>query len=157
MHAGPVYDRVLARLAYLDRVADAGIDYDVVGVQIYFPVRDMLAVGKLLDEYARFGKPVHITELGVSSAPRIPHDDEEEQLRRTYGDWHQRWREKVQADWLEWFYTMAYARPEIEAVTWWDFADPAFIFKAGLVRQDATPKEAYHRLGALLAAWGFGK
>ncbi|MCK4375684.1 MAG: hypothetical protein KAX19_10155 [Candidatus Brocadiae bacterium] len=56
---------------------------------------------------------------------------------------------------MEWFYTMAYTRPEMEAVTWWDFADPAFIPTGGFVREDATPKEAYHRLHALLRGWGF--
>lgn len=155
VHLGPVYERVLTPLAYLDRVMDAGVDFDVVGVQIYFPARDMLAVARMLDEYARFGKPVHITELGVSSGERAAASDEAEQLRRTRGAWHQPWCEKVQADWMEWFYTMAYTRPEMEAVTWWDFADPAFIPTGGFVREDATPKAAYHRLHALLRGWGF--
>lgn len=158
VHLGPVYDHVLTPLAYLDAVMEAGVDFDVVGVQIYFPARDMLAIGRLLDEYARFGKPVHITELGVASGERATSPEEEtEQLRRTRGEWHQPWCEKVQADWIEWFYTMAHARPEIEALTWWDFSDPAFIATAGFLREDATPKESYHRLLALLRAWGFGQ
>lgn len=65
VYLGPVYEKVFTPLAYLDAVMQAKVDFDIVGVQIYFPQRDMLSVSKLLDEYARFGKPVNITELGV--------------------------------------------------------------------------------------------
>ena len=147
---GPVHDKLFTPLSYLDALMEAEVEFDVVGVQIYFPARDMLSIGKLLDEYARFGKPVHITELGVRSAEvERPAGQESEQLRRTHGDWHQPWSEKVQADWMEWFYTMAYARNEIEAITWWDFRDPAFVQTGGMLHEDETPKEIYFRLRAL--------
>ena len=150
VHLGPVYDKVFTPLSYLDALMEAGVEFDVVGVQIYFPARDMLSISKLLDEYARFGKPVHITELGIRCVEdEPPTGQESEQLRRTRGDWHQPWCEKVQADWMEWFYTMAYARDEIEAITWWDFRDPAFIKTSGLLYEDETPKEIYFRLRAL--------
>ena len=150
VHLGPVYDKVFTPLSYLDALMEAEVKFDVVGVQIYFPARDMLSISKLLDEYARFGKPVHITELGVRCAEdKPPTSQESEQLRRTRGDWHQPWCEKVQADWMEWFYTMVYARDEIEAITWWDFRDPAFIKTSGFLYEDETPKEIYFRLRAL--------
>jgi endo-1,4-beta-xylanase len=150
VHLGPVYDKVFTPLSYLDALMEAGVEFDVIGVQIYFPARDMLSISKLLDEYARFGKPVHITELGVRCAEaEQPAGRESEQLRRTHGDWHYPWCEKVQADWMEWFYTMAYARDEIEAITWWDFRDPAFIRTSGFLYEDETPKEIYFRLRAL--------
>ena len=110
----------------------------------------MVTTARLLDEYARFGKPVHITELGVRSAlSSYRREDEPAQLRATHGDWHFPWCEKTQADWLEWFYTMCYARSEIEALTWWDLQDPAFVDHSGLLQEDETPKEAYYRLAAL--------
>jgi len=149
VHLGPVYDKVFTPLAYLGALMEAGVEFDVVGVQIYFPARDMLSISKLLDEYTRFGKPVHITELGVRCAEERQAGQESEQLRRTRGDWHYPWCEKVQADWMEWFYTMAYAREELEAVTWWDFRDPAFIKTSGFLYEDETPKEIYFRLRAL--------
>jgi len=152
VHLGPVYEKVFSPLSYLDALMGAGVDFDVVGVQLYFPARDMLAISRLLDEYARFGKPVHITELGVSSDKRAASPAPADPA--SY-HWHQPWCEKVQADWAEWFYTMCYARPEIGAITWWDFADPAFIPTGGFVREDGTPKESYHRLRALLRSWGF--
>ena len=156
VHLGPVYDRVFTPLAYVKEVMDAGVDFDVLGVQLYFPARDMLAISKVLDEYACFGKPVHITELGIATGGRPASSPEEiERINRIEGLWHPPWCEEVQADWAEWFYTVCYARPEIEAITWWDFSDPAFIATGGLVREDGTPKESYHRLRALLHGWGF--
>jgi len=150
VHLGPAYERVFTPLSYLDALMETGVEFDVVGVQIYFPARDMLSISKLLDEYARFGKPVHITELGVRSAEAESSSGQEsEQLRRTRGDWHYPWCEKVQADWMEWFYTLAYARDEIEAITWWDFRDPAFIKTGAFLHEDESPKEIYFRLRAL--------
>jgi len=144
VYKGPVYERVFTPLAYLDRLVEANVQFDVVGVQIYFPARDMMAISRLLDEYARFGKPVHVTELGVRS---------ESGRREASSEWHQPWCEKVQADWMEWFYTMAYARPEIRAITWWDFADRAFIPTSGFLREDQTPRELFFRLQALKRSW----
>ncbi len=154
VHLGPVYEKVFTPLSYLDAVMQAKVDFDIIGVQIYFPQRDMFSVSKLLDEYARFGKPLNITELGVPTG----------QARRRAGgegegqpviQWHMPWCEKVQADWVEWFYTMCYARPEITAITWWDFKDPAFIPTGGFLREDETPKESFFRLKALEGGWGF--
>lgn len=150
VHLGPVYDKVYTPLSYLDDLMSADVDFDVVGVQLYFPARDMLSISKLLDEYARFGKPIHITELGVRSAERErKQGGESEQVRRTQGEWHYPWCEKVQADWMEWFYTMAYAREEVKAITWWDFKDPAFIPTSGFLDEGEMPKEIYFRLLAL--------
>lgn len=150
VHLGPAYDRIFTPLSYLDALMESSVEFDVVGVQLYFPARDMLSISKLLDEYARFGKPVHITELGVRSAEaERPAGQESEQLRHTQGDWHYPWCEKIQADWMEWFYTLCYARGEIEAITWWDFRDPAFIRTGGFLHEDESPKEIYFRLRSL--------
>jgi endo-1,4-beta-xylanase len=63
----------------------------------------------------------------------------------------------VQADWAEWFYTLCYARPEVEAIVWWGLSDPAFIPGSGWLRRDGTPKESYHRMRALLREWGHAR
>ncbi len=149
VHLGPVYDKVFTPLSYLDAVMEAKVDFDIVGVQIYFPARDMFSISKLLDEYARFGKPVNITELGVRTIPASRRDEQ------PTTEWHMPWCEKSQADWVEWFYTMCYARPEVTAITWWDFKDPAFIPTSGFLREDETPRESFFRLKALEHSWGF--
>ena len=156
VHLGPVYDKVFTPLSYLDALMEADVKFDVIGVQIYFPARDMLSINKLLNEYARFGKPVHITELGVRSGEQTAlRGDVKEpaQVMFTHGAWHQKWCEKVQADWMEWFYTVAYARDEIKAITWWDLKDPAFIKTGGFLQEDGTPKEIFFRLKALRKAF----
>ena len=69
--------------------------------------------------------------------------------------WHgDKWTEQVQADWLDQFYTIAYSKPFIDAITWWDFCDPAFIPHGGLLTPDLQPREAYKRLLALRRKWG---
>lgn len=151
---GPAYDDMFSPLRYFDALLDANVEFDAVGLQIYFPCRDMLSLEGMLEEYRKFGKPVHITELGVRSAPTgrnmvyetFFHGD---QTDRSEGEWHTQWCQKVQADWLEWFYTLCYARREIKAVTWWDFNDPGFIPTGGILTQEDLPKEGLFRLRQL--------
>jgi endo-1,4-beta-xylanase len=146
---GPVYERVWTPLSYLKAVLDAGIVFDVIGIQLYCPARDLLTVNKLLDEFAQFGKPLHITELGVRSVQdERPGIAESEQILRTHAEWHSPWDQRIQADWMEWFYTLAYARPEMGAITWWDFADPAFIATSGFLDEQDLPREMFYRLHA---------
>jgi endo-1,4-beta-xylanase len=151
---GPVYDDMFSPLRYFDALMQAGVQFDAVGLQLYFPCRDMLSLELILDEYTRFGKPIHITELGVrtASSGRNPvyegcfHGD---QVDRSEGEWHHNWSEKVQADWMEWFYTLCFARQEIKAITWWDFNDPGFIPTGGVTTVDGRPKESLFRLRTL--------
>ncbi|NIR03363.1 MAG: hypothetical protein GTN78_24725, partial [Gemmatimonadales bacterium] len=63
--------------------------------------------------------------------------------------WHGPWSESEQADWITAYATLCYSKPAIEAITWWDFCDPAFIPHGGLVDEELRPKESYHRLGEL--------
>ena len=131
----------------------AGLDFDVIGLQLYYPGYDLFEIARLLDWYAELGKPLHITELGVSSAPD---DDErpcqEGQFRLVR---HGPWSEAVQADWVEQFYTLCYSKPAIEAITWWDFADAGHFWPHGeFLRPDFTPKESYRRLKGMIERWG---
>ncbi len=140
-------------LQYCRDVLDAGVPFEAIGLQMYEPPRDMFEISRHIDMFCRLGKKVHITELGISSSPEpIVRRD------RIYVPnemlWHGRpWSETEQADWIEAFYTICYAKPEVEAVTWWDFADPCFLPHGGMVREDLQPKESYHRLKGLLDAW----
>jgi hypothetical protein len=65
------------------------------------------------------------------------------------------WSERIQADWVEDFYTVSYARPEVEALTWWSLCDDhSYVPAAGLVGEDGTAKEGVHRLRELKKSWG---
>jgi GH35 family endo-1,4-beta-xylanase len=141
---------------YLEMLKAAGAEYEAIGLQYYHSGRDMLEFERNLETFGEFGKSVHLTELGISSSSEDVPDSE------WWGGgaggarmvWHgEQFTETMQADWFEQLYTIAYSKPWVDAVSTWDFADPAFIPHGGLVRQDGTPKESYRRLSALLAGW----
>lgn len=141
---------------FLQDLAEAGVDYDVLGIQIYFPQRDLSDIARLLERLAVFGKPIYITEIGASSnlvAPN-PSGAISAQPGEPYA-WHRPWDEELQADWLEAVYTLYYSKPYIKAINWYDFSDfRPFILNGGLVREDCTTKQSFNRLKSLLARWG---
>jgi GH35 family endo-1,4-beta-xylanase len=149
---GSLPERVRSPLAYLRAVLDAGIDFDAIGIQLYFPARDMVAVNRMLDVFAALGKPVHITEMGANGGAREAAStggSNWAQLSMSEGAWHGGWNERTQADWMEQFYTLAASRPEIKALTWWDFIEPSFSGNGAFLYEDEQPREIYFRLLAL--------
>lgn len=140
---------------FMRDIVDAGVPFEIVGVQMYFPERDLQQIVRLIERFEEFGKPVHITEIGASSGPttgsiRLGRDRVQDHLY----DWHRPWDEELQADWLEQVYTLFYSKPWIEAINWYDFADfRTFIPNGGLVREDVSPKLSYDRLRNLLGRW----
>ncbi|MDR3173001.1 MAG: endo-1,4-beta-xylanase, partial [Treponema sp.] len=109
---GLINERNMTPYSYLRKLEEIGTQYEVIGMQLYNPARDMLAIDKLYDRFARFKKPYHITELGVPSQERdVPPNTTEGDiycLRYMYrGLWHEmNWSERLQGDWLEDFYTL---------------------------------------------------
>ncbi len=148
---GALPEHLRSPLTYLKALLEAGIDFDVVGIQLYFPSRDMVAVQKMLDAFAALGKPIHITEMGANGGARQKGTlgSSWSQLDMSAGTWHGGWNEHTQADWLEDFYTIAAARPEITALTWWDFIEPSFSGNGAFLYEDENPREIYFRLLAL--------
>jgi GH35 family endo-1,4-beta-xylanase len=138
-------------IQYYRALEDARVNYDAVGLQLYNPLRDMLEIERLVERFLALGKPVHITELGVPSAAPA------KKSSGTANVWHgPEWTPQVQADWVEQFYTICYSKPQVQAITWWDFADPAFIPNGGFVDENFKPKESYDRLKRLIASWRQG-
>lgn len=107
-----------------------------------------------LDLYARFGKPLQITEITVSAAGPEPEN------------------EQIQAEILEGLYTTWFAHPNVEQIIYWNLVDgyayvnsddPEVIqnsqgnmeigenrFYGGLLRFDMSPKPAYYALKNLI-------
>jgi GH35 family endo-1,4-beta-xylanase len=155
---GRNYSREIGRparsvLQYLRDLIDAGVEFEAVGLQMYYPQRDLFEIDRQLDRFSQLGKPVHITELGVSSSTR-PVEHREVVRVHFLRHWHGPWSESEQADWISAYATLCYSKPSIEAMTWWDFCDPAFIPHGGLVHEDLRPKESYRRLQELMKGWG---
>ena len=125
------------------RLRDRGASFDAVGIQSHMHKGAWTAekLWHTCETYARFGLPLHFTELTILSG-RLKADGD--------NDWH-----RVHADWsttpdgearqLEEgrrFYTLLFSHPAVEAVTWWDFSDLASWQGApsGLLRKDMSPK-----------------
>lgn len=121
-----------------------GVPIDGVGMQAHAPpdaAFPMHWVDRVLDHYAQLGKPIHITEfLPISSGIPV-----------TMAKWRGNWDEDTQAAYARDFYTLCFAHPAVEAITWWDLSDAgAWLEGGGLLREDLTMKPAYKALLALL-------
>ncbi|WP_299408899.1 endo-1,4-beta-xylanase [Acaryochloris sp. IP29b_bin.148] len=147
---GPQHPPLQSAYQYLQTCITTNIPFEIIGMQLYYPNQDMFEINRLLERFSQLGKPIHITELGVSSnttrAQNTP-------FPNPPGLWHAPWSEAVQADWVEQFYTLCYSKPYIQAVTWWDLADGGFWPHGGLIRSDFTPKLSYLRLTTLQKKW----
>ncbi len=131
---------------FVSDLVQAEVPFEIIGVQMYFPGRDLSSIVKCVERFAKFGKPVYISEIGVSSGKDMDHP--------ALYDWHRPWDEELQADWLEQLYTIFYSKPYVRALNWYDFADARpYIPDGGLVKADGTPKSAYRRLQKLLSEW----
>ena len=151
--SGPIGRPGRTVLQYLRDLISAGVDFEVIGLQMYYPARDLFEIDRQLERFCQLGKPVHITELGVSSSIEpVEHHPITDVHYQRY--WHgEPWSETTQADWAEAYYTMCYAKPAIQAITWWDFCDPSFIPHGGFMDDQLRPKESYHRLHKLIQGW----
>ncbi|HEY6953158.1 MAG TPA: endo-1,4-beta-xylanase [Bacteroidota bacterium] len=141
---------------FVKQLAEAGVDFDITGIQMYFPYRDLADIILLVEKFSAIGKTIQLTEVGTSSGPtkdsvesgRLPFPSE------PYA-WHRPWDEELQADWMEGLYTLAYSKPYIEAVNWYDFVDPhSWIPNGGFLRSPKGEKRAvFDRLQHLQERW----
>lgn len=120
--------------------------YDAVGLQSHMHDRPwpLARIWEVCDTYARLDRPLHFTETTVVSGPRLGPG---ENWGPTTPELEAR-----QAEYVEQFYTMVFAHPAAQALTWWDFSDRGAWQRAaaGLVRRDMSPKPVYDRLHALI-------
>jgi len=155
--------RTIPPMMYVDMCIQSGVRFDAFGVQMFMGaaaegmyVRDMMQISAKLDEFATFGKPLHITGCSAPSAVETdPADHWEGRVPvAAAGSWRQPWSPTVQADWLEMFYRTALSKPFVSTVCWRDLADYGghFLPHGGLCNSDMTPKPAHDRLRKLRAA-----
>lgn len=140
---------------FVEDLEIANVDYDILGIQVYFPNRDLSDIVRMLERFEKFNKPIYITEIGATSGPT-----KETVFKDSLGisdepyAWHRAWDEELQADWLEQVYTIFYSRPQIKAINWYDFSDfRPFIVNGGIVRENCSPKMSFYRLKDLLKSW----
>jgi endo-1,4-beta-xylanase len=141
---------------FVKQLADAGVDFDITGIQMYFPYRDLADTIILIEKFESIGKTIQLTEVGASSGPS---EDSINSGKLTITQepyvWHRPWDEELQADWMEGLFTLAYSKPMIEAVNWYDFVDPySWIPNGGFLRSPKGEKRAvWDRLKNLQERW----
>jgi endo-1,4-beta-xylanase len=154
--SGPAPRNLRSVHRFTKDLIEAGVDFEVIGLQLYFPQRDLSDIVRHLERFQEFNKPIYITEIGASSGlTREQLFTGQQNIPTQPYDWHRYWDPELQADWAEQVYTLFYSRPEIQAINWYDFSDfRPFVTNGGLIREDSSPKPSFDRLKALLASWG---
>jgi endo-1,4-beta-xylanase len=129
---------------------DGKLLFDVIGLQSHmhgggWPLR---TAWRHCETYAKLGRPLHFTETTIVSGPRTGPGE-------NWGPTTPELEVK-QADYVTKFYTLLFAHPAVQAVTWWDFSDNGAWqgAAAGFVRKDMSPKPVYDRLlGLIKGRW----
>lgn len=144
----PVYD-------YFKDLIENGVDFDVIGQQMYnggcitlfkdygladsasaIPVYDLVEMRRMLRKLQTLDKNVYVTEISVpasmnSSCPGM-------------GYWRKEWSEEVQAQFLERLLAVIMGEKDVRLVNYWDMQDKgSFIYKGGLMDEDGRKKPAY--------------
>lgn len=132
-------------LELMEKAVKDNVPFDFVGIQGHAPTTEAFPLDRVwavLDIYAALKKDIHITEFTPASNG----------AKVTGATWRKIWTEDQQADYAEKFYRACFAHPNVQAISWWDFADQPGIFvqNGGLLHLDLTPKPAYLALKKLL-------
>ncbi len=99
----------------------------------------------LIARYAAFERTVHVTEFSIPSTY---------ESSWTSGYWREPWTEATQADYAEMIFTLAFAHPAVQSISWWDLLDTkSSVISGGLLRADGSPKPVFERLFSLLSEW----
>ncbi|HEX5937082.1 MAG TPA: endo-1,4-beta-xylanase [Actinomycetota bacterium] len=141
---------------YLRDLVRARVSFELAGIQIYRPYRDLTDTVEMLERVEALGVPIYITEIGVPSRDddfvTFSSDDVREPNRRPA----HRWDPEQQADWVERMFTVLMSRPDVAGVAWYDVADhrQPFLPGGGLFDEAWRPKPAYRRIERLLVEVG---
>lgn len=148
------FDMSTAYECLIEGVLEAGIQVEALGLQShmhqgYWGEERTLEV---LDRFARYGLPLHLTETTLLSGDLMPAHVED------LNDWQvEDWPstpegEERQADELERHYRTLLSHPAVDAITYWGITDDGAWLgaPAGLVRRDGSPKPAYDALRRLV-------
>lgn len=141
---------------FTQQIIEAGVDFDIIGVQVYFVHRTLTEALQSIERYEGMGKSVQLAEIGSPSYGITQEftEPDEDFSTKPY-EWRRHWDEELQADWLESIFTYAYSKKFIEAANWYDFVDPyGFLKKGGILKSpQGEKKAAFDRLINLKAKW----
>jgi GH35 family endo-1,4-beta-xylanase len=138
----------------IERVLDAGIQIDAIGLQSHMHQGCWSAekTETVLKRFERFGLPLHFTEINlVSGEVMPPHIVDLNDF--VPDDWASTPEgEARQAEEVEAFYRRILASPLVKATTYWSFCDGGWLnAPAGLMTKDARVKPSYGALKKVLS------
>ncbi|AYF98193.1 endo-1,4-beta-xylanase [Protaetiibacter intestinalis] len=138
----------------IERLLEAGTPIDALGLQThmhqgYWGEETMLA---MVDRFARFGLPLHLTENTLLSGELMPAHivDLNDYQPASWPSTPE--GEARQADELERHYRSLVGHPAVQSITYWGITDAGAWLgaPAGLLRADGSRKPAYHALQRLV-------
>jgi endo-1,4-beta-xylanase len=148
------FDLSTAYECLIEGVLAAGVRIDAIGLQTHMHQGYLGEeyLGRVLDRFARYGLPLHLTETTLVSGHLMPGDIVDLNDYQI-PDWPSTPEGEVrQADEIVRHYRMLVGHPAVESVTYWGLTDAGAWLgaPAGLVRADGSPKPAYTALAALI-------
>lgn len=148
------FDLSSAYECLIEGVLEAGIRIDAIGLQThmhqgYWGEDAMLA---MVDRFARYGIPLHLTETSLVSGELMPKhivDLNDFQPGRWPGTEE---GEARQADEIVRHYRSLVGHPAVETINYWGLSDRGAWLGApiGLVREDGSPKPSYDALHSVV-------
>jgi len=148
------FDMSAAYECLIEGVLEAGIEVDAIGLQShmhqgYWGEEKTLAV---LDRFARYGLPLHMTETTLLSGDTMPPEiedlnDFQPPVWPSTPDGEARQAEEIVRH-----YRALVSHPSVQAINYWGMTDAGAWLGApsGLVRADGSPKPAYDALRRLV-------
>ncbi|GGM41509.1 beta-xylanase [Micromonospora sonchi] len=148
------FDLSSAYECLIEGVLEAGIRIDAIGLQTHMHqgYRGEEQMQQLLDRFARYGLPLHLTETTLVSGHLMPPeivDLNDYQIP----EWPSTPEgEARQADDIARHYRSLLAHPAVESINYWGLTDRGAWLgaPAGLVRADGSRKPSYDALEALI-------
>ena len=148
------FDMSTAYECLIEGVLEAGVKVDALGLQShmhqgYWGEEKTLAV---LDRFARYGLPLHLTETTLLSGRLMPPEVKDLNDYQV-PDWPSTPEgEARQADEVVRHYRTLLGHPAVEATTYWGLSDAGSWLgaPAGFLRADGSPKPAYDALRGLV-------
>lgn len=148
------FDLSSAYECLIEGVLEAGVKIDAIGLQTHMHqgFRGEEELGGMLDRFARYGLPLHLTETSLVSGHLMPPEIEDLNDYRV-PDWPSTPDgEERQADEIARHYRLLVGHPAVQSVNYWGLTDAGAWLGApiGLVRADGSVKPSYTALEGLV-------
>lgn len=148
------FDLSSAYECLIEGVLEAGVRVDAIGLQTHMHqgYRGEEGTLEMLDRFARYGLPLHLTETSLVSGDLMPPDIVDLNDYQVPGWPSTPEGEARQADEVVRHYRTLVGHPAVQGINYWGLTDAGAWLGApvGLVRLDGTPKPSYRALRDLI-------